>query len=31
VAYDWVAASHFADRNNNSEWAFLLRTGRMPR
>lgn len=31
VAYDWNAASAFAARNNNAEWAYLLRTGRMPR
>jgi putative phosphoesterase len=30
IAYDWAAASDFAARNNNAEWAFLLRTGRMP-
>jgi putative phosphoesterase len=31
VAYDWNAASEFAARNDNAEWAYLLRTGRMPR
>ena len=31
VAYDWNGASEFAARNNNAEWAYLLRTGRMPR
>jgi putative phosphoesterase len=30
VVYDWTAASDFAAQNNNAEWAFLLRTGRMP-
>jgi putative phosphoesterase len=30
VAYDCTAASEFADKNGNAEWAYLLRTGRMP-
>jgi putative phosphoesterase len=30
VAYDWTAASELAARNNRPDWAFALRTGRMP-
>lgn len=30
VAYDWDAAAELAQRNGRSEWAFALRTGRMP-
>jgi hypothetical protein len=30
VPYDWDAASDLAARNGRSEWAFALRTGRMP-
>jgi len=30
VAYDWSAAARLADRNSRPEWAFALRTGRMP-
>ncbi|HEY1151637.1 MAG TPA: metallophosphoesterase family protein [Pseudoduganella sp.] len=30
VAYDWDSASDLAVRNNRPEWAFALRTGRMP-
>ncbi|MGO4378748.1 metallophosphoesterase [Pseudoduganella sp. RAF19] len=31
IAYDWSAASDFAARHDNAEWAYLLRTGRMPK
>lgn len=30
VAYDWDAAAEMAQRNGRPEWAFALRTGRMP-
>ena len=30
VPYDWEAASALAARNGRPEWAFALRTGRMP-
>jgi putative phosphoesterase len=30
VPYDWDAASDLAARNGRPEWAFALRTGRMP-
>lgn len=30
VAYDWSAAADLAQRNGRPEWAFALRTGRMP-